>query len=99
MKLPQKVQICGRSYTVRRLSTEWGGNCATGSQTIGIGTARNQSAGRVCANFIHEVLECAAMEQKLRYESSDSEIMFVMTHKQFDSYANDVSTALFPLLR
>ncbi len=98
MRLPKTVNICGKTYTVHGNKKEWGGCCCTGSQTIGIGTAKNQSSHRKFTNLIHEVLEAIALERRLRYEASDEESVFVMTHKQFDDYARDVATALKPMV-
>ncbi len=99
MRLPKKVNISGKSYSVRRNRTQWGGSCRTGAQEIVVGTASNQSAERKFTNFAHEVMESVALERSLRYEASDEEIVFVMNHKQFDDYACDVATALFPLMK
>ena len=77
----------------------WGGRCRTGAQEIGVGVKGNQSAQRKTNNYVHEVMEAVAMERDMRYEASDGEIMFVMTHKQFTSFADDVSVALSPMFR
>jgi len=92
------VQISGKTYKVTKQPGNWGGSCTTGKQEITVGTARNQSAQRIFTNFTHEVLEAVALERNIRYEASDDEIMFVMTHKQFDDYAKDVATAFKPML-
>jgi len=99
MKLPKTVQISGKTYTVKKISDKWGGTCRTGRQVITVGTARDQTGERVCANYIHEVLEAVALERKLRYEAADEEMVFVMTHKQFDDYAKDVAMAIRPMIK
>ena len=99
MKFPKTVQISGKTYKVVTNPKVWGGICKTGKQLIGIGTKRNQSAQRKFGNFLHEVLEANALERSLRYEASDEELVFVMTHKQFDDYARDVATSLWPIVR
>ncbi len=99
MRLPKTVQISGKTYTVVKKPKKWGGTCQTGSQTIGVGTAKNQNAERIFNNFIHEVLEAITLERKLRYEAADDEMVFVMTHKQFDDYARDFATAIRPMVR
>jgi len=99
MRLPKTVQISGKIYKITKDPSRWGASCRTGSQKIVIGTAKNQSLHRRFTNFTHEVLEAVALERRLRYEAGDDEIMFVMTHKQFDDYAKDVATAFMPLVR
>lgn len=99
MRLPKKVQISGKTYNVRANPKKWGGRCRTGKQEIGVGTAKNQSGERILTNYIHEVLEAVTLERKLRYEASDDEIVFVMTHKQFENFAEDVTTALRPIIK
>ena len=96
MRLPKTVNISGKTYTVDRDENRWGGLCSTGRQRIVVGTARDQTAQRIFTNYIHEVLEGVLLERKLRYESADDEVVFIMTHKQFDNFAKDVATALMP---
>lgn len=69
MKLPKAVNICGKTYKVKKNNTCWGGSCQTGEQKIEVGTARNQSSQRKFTNFIHEVLEAVTLERRLRYEA------------------------------
>ena len=99
MKLPKTVQISGKKYTVRKDNTMWGGNGGTARQEIVVGTKKDQSCARQFENFMHEVAELAAAEQHLRYEAADDEVMFVMNHKQFNSFANDIATAIMPMIK
>lgn len=99
MRLPKTVQISGKRYTVRKDNTIWGGNGCTGKQELVVGTRSDQSTARQFENFVHEVAELSAAEQSLRYNASDDEILFVMTHKQFNSFANDIATVLFPMIK
>ncbi len=99
MRIPQKVNISGKTYNIRQDKDRWGGNGATGKQQITVGTKNDQSTERKFENFIHEVAEMVAAEQTLRFEANDSEIVFVMTHKQFDRFASDVATAIFPMIK
>ncbi len=95
-RFPKTVNICGKTYSVKTDKSRWGGRVQTGSQQIVVGTSRDQSAQRIFTTYIHEVIEAVTLERKLRYESSDDEIMFVMTHKQFDNSVKDVATAILP---
>ena len=99
MKLPKTVQICGKPYSVKPNSRRWGGRCETGKQELCVGTKKDQSSQRIFDNFMHEVLEATALEKSLRYRSGDDELVFVMTHKQFDAYAEDIATALWPIVK
>lgn len=99
MKLPKTVQISGKTYAVRKDNKIWGGNGGTGRQEIVVGTRKDQSTQRKFENFMHEVTELVAAEHSLRYESADEEIKFVMSHKQFDRFASDVATAIFPMMK
>ena len=99
MKLPKTIQISGKQYSVKLNSNRWGGRCITGKQEISVGTQKNQSSQRIFSNFVHEVLEANALEKHLRYEAADDELVFVMTHKQFDDYAKDVAASLWPIAK
>lgn len=99
MKLPKTVNISGKIYTVGKDKSSWGGSCATGKQTIAVGTARDRSSQRTFTTFVHEVSEAVCLERRLRYEASDDEAIFVMSHKQFADYCMDVATALWPIVK
>ncbi len=99
LKLPETIQISGKQYAVKQNKSRWGGTCETGKQEISVGTKKNQSSQRIFGNFIHEVLEATAMEKSMRYTASDDEILFMMTHKQFDDYAKDVASSLWPIMK
>jgi len=99
MKLPKTVQISGKTYRVTSDSKNWGGSCTSGKQVINVGTASSQSSHRIFSSLTHEILEAVTLERRLRYEAADDEIVFVMTHKQFDDFAKDVATAMKPLIK
>ncbi len=99
MRLPKTVQISGKTYNVQQDKDRWGGNGGTGKQVITVGTKNDQSVERKFENFVHEVAEMVAAEQTLRFEANDSEIVFVMTHKQFDRFASDFATAILPMVK
>lgn len=99
MRFPKTVRIAGRVYNVRTDSRCWGGNGGTGGQEIVVGTRKDQSTERKFGNFMHEVLEIAACERNLRYTASDDEVVLVMTHRQFSHYSDDISAALWPMVK
>ncbi len=98
LKLPKTVNISGKTYKVSKDSQSWGGCSGNGAQEMVIGTEKDRSRERIFATFIHEVCESVTMERNLRYLSTDDECIFVMTHKQFDDFATDVSAALWPMI-
>ncbi len=99
MKIPKKVNICGKKYTVTKNASQWGGNGSTGKQAIVVGTARNQSNERKFDNYLHEVAELITCEQELRYESNSEDIVFVMTHQQFTGFVGAVASAIYPMVK
>ncbi len=99
LRLPKTVNISGKIYKVVKNKKRWGGVGKKGKQEIGVGTAGSQSVARKFENFMHEVTELVACERHFRYEASDEEIMFVMNHKQFDAFSNDISIAIWPMIR
>lgn len=99
MRLPKTVNICGKVYKILRDRAKWGGSCYTGNQEITVTSHRTTSSHRQVCTYIHEIMEAVTLERNLRFESSDEEVRFVMTHKQFDDFTKDVTTALLPLLK
>ncbi len=99
MKIPRSILICGKTYKVKSDRNTWGGSSATGKQQIIVGMKSNQTAERKFDNIVHEVLEAITMEREFRYTGTDNEIRFVMTHKEFDCFASDVSSALLPMIK
>jgi len=99
MNLPNTMQICGKQYTIVEEDKKWGGSGVTGKQQITVGMSDEQTAERKFENFMHEVMEMVTCEQHVRYEASDDESVFVMTHKQFNAFANGVASAIMPMVK
>lgn len=99
MRFPRKVQISGKTYTVTTDKKRWNSSGQTVSQEIVLG-AEGGNKERIFDNFIHEVAELALCERNFRYGDGSSDgSMFVMTHKDFTTFASDVATALFPVTK
>ncbi len=98
MRLPRTVNICGKTYIVRRNSASVHSSGGTHPQKMIIGTKGN-SPERVFESYLHEVLELVACELHLRYKAADDDIMIIMTHKQFDDFAANIATAVGPMCR
>ena len=101
LNLPKTVKICGKTYTVHTKQDEGGcnGSGSTREQKIVIRCERQHSKERIFDAFLHEVIELAACEYHLRYEAADEEVVFVMTHKQFDNFVFSVAAAIFPMIK
>lgn len=99
MKIPKTVQICGKTYNVKRDNTMWGGSGATGKQELVVGTSNDQSTERKFENYVHEVAEMVAAEECMRFTASDDEVVFVMNHKQFNCFAAGIATAIMPMVK
>jgi len=94
MKLPKKIQICGITYDVtKNPELDLGGRAATRRQVIEVGW--NGSDARRFSTLVHEIMEIAAVERNLRYDSVNNGLQFVCTHKEFDMWAHDVAAALW----
>lgn len=102
MRLPKTITICGKTYEVKKDPELFGGKGSTGEQTITIGTLHGKD-DHIFENLIHEVAECVMAHRGYRYQDSgedgDAGLIFVMTHKEFDSAMVDVASALYPLVK
>lgn len=98
MRLPTKVNICDKSYEVRKNNKNYNSGGETFKQRITI-SVKGQGPERVFDNYLHEVAEVVTCEQKLRFTASDDEVVFVMTHKQFDRFVSSVAAALHPMVK
>lgn len=96
MKLPKKVNICGKTYTVDQNDLVADSYGRTGPQLIVIGTEFGMPE-RIWDSFVHETAELIMAENNFRYEC-DGEYRFVMDHKEFDKFAVDLAMALFPMV-
>lgn len=98
MKLPKTVSISGITYPVKTDNTSYGGGGSTSKPCITVGT-KSKNNERRWEIFLHEVMEVAACERGCRYGGGMSDgSVFVMNHKEFDSFSRDVATAIRPLL-
>lgn len=99
MKLPKAIIICGKTYKVSKNPKMFGGSADTLTQTMVIGTQSKKTERRF-EGLVHEIMESIACEKEYRYGKGVSEnSIFVMNHKEFDSFAMDVAATLRPLMR
>ncbi len=97
MRLPRTVNICGKKFAVSKDFKSYHSSGGTHVQKMIVG-AKGASPERVFESYLHEVLELIACELHIRYTAADDDVVIVMTHKQFDSFAANTATALMPLL-
>ena len=99
MKIPKKVTICGKTYTVIKDKEQENGFGGVFKQLIVVGT-KGQADERIFDTFLHEVAELVACENNYRYGNGHSETsMFAMSHKEFERFIGDISTAIFSMIK
>ncbi|KKK61134.1 hypothetical protein LCGC14_3017380 [marine sediment metagenome] len=99
MKLPKTVNICGKIYKVRKDPKSYDGGGTTARCEMTVGT-KNKNPERQFEIFLHEVMEIAAVEKDYRYHGgNDADLLFVMSHKEFDNYTVDVASAIRPMIK
>ena len=99
MRLPKTVQICGKTYNVTKNAEKENGRGRTFAQQIEVGT-KDQTAERCFSTFVHEVAELVCCENNYRYGDGRSETsVFVMSHKEFERFIDDVAIAIRPMVR
>ncbi len=99
MRIPKKVTICGKTYNVTLNRKTGNSSGHTWPQTIVVGAIKPQTAERRFENYLHEIAELVACEQKTRFEAADDEIAFVMNHKQFSNFVTSVAYAIYPMVK
>lgn len=100
MRLPRKITISGRVYTVKRDKTQgtgYGeGRLDKGTITVG----SNGHPEQALETFVHEVMEVALLENDLRYNRDGTiDFNYQMDHTEFDKYAKDVARAIRPMIK
>ena len=99
MRLPKKVQISGMTYPVKIDKTSYDGGGSTAHPCIIVGT-KSKNEERKLEILLHEIMEVAACERGYRYGSGSSDgSVFVMNHKEFDNFSQDIATAIRPIIK
>lgn len=96
MKFPNKVTVCGFTYTIKYNPKKDGGSGTTRKQTIHVGT--NSGSEQTWETFCHEIMELTACHQGLHFTCGKA-IRVVLTHDEFQNYASAVAASLWPLVR
>ena len=96
-----KIPIAGKTYTVRFRKNYEGASFYTDTQEIIIGTGLPQE--RQAEYFLHEILEAICVERCVRYfgrpDAGSGDLVFVMTHHEFEIVVADLAAALRGRLR
>ena len=97
MRLPSKVVIGGRTFTVTRVKGD-GGQFRLTPPLLEVG--RDDTDEGQMQTFIHEVLEMVLTERCHRYEGfPDANFMFMLDHRQFCEVVKDFYLALKGVLK
>jgi hypothetical protein len=99
MRLPRKVTISGKVYTVKRdrkKCTGWGRGYLYKSLIV---VGSNGDPEQAYETFTHEVMEVALLENDLRYcRDGTNDFNYQMTHTEFDRLARDLAKAFRPMM-
>lgn len=95
MKLPKKVRINNRPWSITKDSKVSTMHFNYKKMDINVGTADN-SERELLTGFLHEVAEISAVErgirsQKCMLQHEANDFVFSATHKQFADMVSDVS--------
>ena len=96
MKIPKRINICGKTFTVTTDKTTDGASGDAGKLTIIIGTF---TPGDVAENLIHEVGELIMAIRDFRYapekeELENADYRFLLSHADWQLFCKDMSIAM-----
>ena len=101
MKLPKKVLIVGKTYTVRRERTkgEGYGRGDSSKRIITIGS-KNGDSVTCFETFVHEIVELCMLENGYRFNrDTNDEFIYMVNHHELDRLTMDVATGLRPMIK
>jgi hypothetical protein len=96
MRIPKKINICGRMFDVRTDTTHDGGSVDTDTRVIEIGTNDPEETPE---NLIHEVGEAIMIMRDFRYarekhDLENEDYRFFMNHGDWQLFCKDLAIAL-----
>ena len=99
MKIPDLLNICGKTYTISQKVAEdgFGGSGDSEKQEIEVCKGRHSDES-VFETLLHEIMEMVACERGLHYVNNRSDISISMTHKEFDVFSADVAAGIFKMV-
>lgn len=103
MRLPKKIQINNRPFTVNKNNKVSSANFSYKKMQIDIGTAKN-SDREILTGFLHEVTEISAIERGIRSEKcmiqhEANDYVFSASHKDFSDMISDVSSIVGDMMK
>jgi len=97
MKLPSKVIIAGSEWKVVQDLKKGGGSFTTYDKIMRVGTEAKQ---HIFGIFLHETMEAICTMRDIRYKGCNSEdYLFIMDHKQFVHFVQDLEIALKDVIK
>lgn len=102
MRLPKKVNIGGKTYTVKR-DTTWPdgrGRVNIEKRVITVGS-QDRLPDIAFETYLHEVMEASLLENSFSFHrnSEPDDFFFKMDHKDFSRFADDVACAIRPMIK
>ncbi|HDY68080.1 MAG TPA: hypothetical protein ENH85_09835 [Candidatus Scalindua sp.] len=103
MKIPKKVIIAGKEFTVEKDFKGRGGSYSSDKAHIYIGT-KNHTKDEIDNTFLHEVIEAILSERMLRFKlpyigDSNGDYLFNFNHLEFENWVRDLRLALKDCLK
>ena len=101
MRLPQHINIVGQPYSVKRTHDDDGSSFSNRDCSIAMGFHRSAKDLEMFEHFLHEVAEATLVELRMRYSTfdSNSQYVFVLSHKEFGIFIREMAGSLLPMLR
>lgn len=96
MRLPKRVNICGKIFQIQIDATHDGGSVDFDKFIVEIGT---KAPDDVAENLLHEIGEAITVMREFRYEKARAELdsadyRFLLTHDDWQLFAKDLSIAM-----
>ena len=95
MKIPKKVLICGREFTVKINKKQSGGSFTYDGCEIIVGGRYPHDMPNI---FLHEVIEAVFAERGMRYklynDSNNQDYQFAFKHTEYENAVTDIVVAL-----
>lgn len=95
MKIPKKIDICGKIFTIKQDKTLLGAAFDFDTRIITLGTNSKQE-GDIFEGLMHEISEAIHIIQGTRFEDvGNSSYLFVQNHNTFQSHIEILSSILY----
>jgi len=99
IKFPDEIRIGAEKVKLKARGDISYSKFETGTKEpfimVGLGSAQPR---RIFERFLHELMEYILTVQDLRYGSMHDEKIFVMTHKEFTCFCEEVARVLLDIL-